>query len=232
MGRSREQILDFGCAESSNNRMELLAVIRVLRWIRKNRPWPDVTRVQIISDSMYVIDNIPRAEAWRRQRWRNRYGQPIENPDLWKEFLSVRNQVSMTVHFVWAAGKKSESLKEIDKAAKRAADRGGPHVDRGYGRGAISRSMVKGAADLFRANGQEAVIRVYRKNVMSRMKGETKIRFDVFSEQSGTYVESCYAYASPELANDLHRHHLFRVRFNADLKYPQILELFEEVMLP
>ena len=37
-----EQIFDFGCEESSNNRMELLACIRALKWIRENAPWNGV----------------------------------------------------------------------------------------------------------------------------------------------------------------------------------------------
>jgi hypothetical protein len=51
LGRDDEQIVDFGCSESSNNRMELLACIRALRWIRSNSPWPGVSRVQIVTDS-------------------------------------------------------------------------------------------------------------------------------------------------------------------------------------
>ncbi len=56
LDREDEQIVDFGSEESSNQRMELLACIRVLKWIRENRPWQDVTRVQIVTDSQYVRD--------------------------------------------------------------------------------------------------------------------------------------------------------------------------------
>ncbi len=87
LGRDREQIVDFGCAESNVARMELLAVIRALRWVRENRPWGGVTRVQIISDSTYVTDNISRARGWRKNGWRNRYDEPMQNPDLWREFF-------------------------------------------------------------------------------------------------------------------------------------------------
>src|SRR5271166_6254334 len=47
LDREDEQIVDFGCDESSNNRMELMACIRVLKWIRESGPWDSVTRVQI-----------------------------------------------------------------------------------------------------------------------------------------------------------------------------------------
>jgi hypothetical protein len=50
-------------------------------------------------------------------------------------------------------------------------------------------------------------------------------------EDVQTYVESCYAFASTGLAAELHRQHGYRVRFNDNPKYPQILEIVEEVPL-
>jgi hypothetical protein len=41
-------------------------------------------------------------------------------------------------------------------------------------------------------------------------------------------VESCYAFATTALAAELHRQHGYRVRFNENPKYPQILELVEK----
>jgi len=90
--------------------------------------------------------------------------------------------------------------------------------------------MVEGVATRFPAKGQSAVIRPYRKNLLGG--GEEKVRFDIFSENSQSYVESCYAFASTDLAAELHRQHGYRVRFNGDPNYPQILEIVEEVMLP
>jgi hypothetical protein len=90
--------------------------------------------------------------------------------------------------------------------------------------------MVKGVAARFPAKGQLAVIRPYRKNILG--KGEEKVRFDILSEESQTYVESCYAFATTALAAELHRQHGYRVRLNDNPKYPQILEIVEEVPLP
>jgi len=230
LGRDDEQIVDFGCSESSNNRMELLACIRALRWIRSNSPWLGVSRVQIVTDSLYVKDNIGRSLNWRKNDWRNQYDEPRENWTLWKEFLSVYQKVGMVVHFEWTAGKKTPILKQIDKAAKNAAKRGGTDKDRGYRPGSVARSMVAGAATRFVAHGQVSVIRPYRKTLMN--KGENKVRFDVFSEETGTYTASCYAFASPGLAAELHRQHGYRVGFNDKPKYPQILEILEEVEIP
>lgn len=53
-----EAICEFGYTESTNDRMELLACIKALEWVRKKKPWCDVTGVQIITDSKYVADNV------------------------------------------------------------------------------------------------------------------------------------------------------------------------------
>jgi len=230
LDREDEQIVDYGCEESSNNRMELLACICVLKWIRENGPWQDVTRVQIFTDSQYVKDNLFRAREWKKNDWRNQHGEPRENSDLWNQLLSAHAKAGIAVHFEWTLGKKTPVLKLVDKAAKAAAKRGGPDIDRGYKPGTIARSMVGGAAGRFPANGQTAVIRPYRKNILA--KGEEKVRFDIFSEDTQGYVESCYAFASMHLAAELHRQHVYRVRFNENPKYPQVLEILEEVSVP
>jgi hypothetical protein len=149
---------------------------------------------------------------------------------LWRQLLAAYSKVGIIVNFEWTAGKKTAVLKRVDKAAKIAAKRGGPHIDRGYKPGTVARSMVKGAAVRFPARGQLMVIRPYRKNVMH--KGENKIRFDTIAEDSQSYVQSCYAFAPPTIAAELRRQHGYRVQFNDDSNYPQILTVVEEVPLP
>lgn len=229
MEREEEQIVDFGCAESNNARMELLGCICALKWIRQNVPWYGVARVQIITDAQYVKDNVSRAREWKKNGWRNQHGEPRENWDLWKQLLSAYSKAGISVNFEWTAGKKSPILRRVDKAAKRAAQRGGLNVDHGYKPGTVARSMVKGSATRFPARGQSVIVRPYRKHVMAG--GENKIRFDIFSEDTTTFVESCYAFATPALAAELHRQHGYRVQFNDNPKYPQIIELLEEVSL-
>jgi ribonuclease HI len=146
--REDEEIVDFGCGESNNNRMELLACIRSLQWVRENAPWDGVTRVQLFSDSQYVTDNLFRARGWKKNDWRNRHDGPKENPDLWRQLLSAQAKTGIAVHFERTAGEKTAILKRVGKATKAAAQRGGTDVDRGFKLGTVARSMVKGAAKL------------------------------------------------------------------------------------
>ena len=62
--------------------------------------------------------------------------------------------------------------------------------------------------------------------------GEEKLRFDTLSEDGQTYVACFYAFTTIDGAAELHRQHGYRVRFNDDPNYPQILECIEEVSLP
>jgi ribonuclease HI len=228
--RADEVICELGYRESTNNRMELTACIKALEWVRNNKPWRDVTGVQIVTDSKYVADNIGyRAWGWKKNKWRNRHGEPKENSDLWKKLLSARQKVGMSVDFIQTKGKKSDILRKVDTAAKAARD-SGMKIDRGYAAGNIARSMVKGAAKRFPASGQVTLIRPYRKKIMSTR--EEKVRFDVLSDDGQTYVASFYAYATTKMAADLHRQHGYKVRFNDDANYPQILECVEEILLP
>lgn len=232
LSRQNESIVDFGCAESSNNRMELMACIKALKWVRENQPWPDVTRVQFVTDSTYITDNISyRARGWKKNKWRNRFGKPMANDDLWDDLLAAHTKAGIRVDFVWQPGKKSDTGKIVDKAAKAAAQRGGLDIDRGYRPGAVCRSLVKdGVAQPYPAKGQSEVIRPYAKKVMFR--GENRISFNIFVEGTQTYEAKFYAFATHVMAADLHRWHGYRVRFNNDPNYPQILERNEEVLLP
>jgi hypothetical protein len=95
--------------------------------------------------------------------------------------------------------------------------------------GKVGRQKVKlpGAATLFPAKGQIAVISPYRSVVVG--KSENKIRFLLYSEDNQAYVDKHYAYASLEIGAKLHRGHTYRVRFGCEPKYPIIEELLEEV---
>jgi ribonuclease HI len=231
LGRDEELIFELGYVASTNNRMELLACIHSVRWVCESTRWPDVARIQIVTDSMYVKNGAISAREWKKDGGNNRHGEPMENWDLWKELLRTQSQARIRVDFVWMHDKESPVLSRVHRDAKAAAKRGGTNIDSGYKPGWITRSMVKGPASRFRAIGQSAMVRPYRKKKMNN--GEWKIRFDVISGDGGSYVESCYAYAPLELTlGELHSQNGYRVRFNNDLKHPQIIELLEKVELP
>jgi ribonuclease HI len=224
-----EQIVFNGVRESTINRVELAACIAAMEWLIQARPI--ASRVQIFSDSRYVIDNIPRAPYWQRNKWRNAQGRPVEHPDLWKEFLTIRSRAGVRVDFGWVKGKSNTLLTKVDKAAKEAA-RTATGVDRGHIAGKIGRPKTKsGASTMFPAVGQELVVRVYGSRLVGRTE-ENRITFEIYDEVTNQYGPKHFAYAQPEVGGQLHRQRTFRVQMNDNPKYPQVLRVLEERLLP
>jgi len=87
----RERSLHGGAASTTNNRMELTAVIRGLEALK--RP----CRVQLYTDSQYVQKGITQwIHDWKRRGWRTADKKPVKNVDLWQqlEALAARHVVS------------------------------------------------------------------------------------------------------------------------------------------
>ncbi|MDR0380434.1 MAG: ribonuclease HI [Oscillospiraceae bacterium] len=95
---AHEKELSGGAAATTNNRMELTAVIEGLRALRAR------CRVTVYSDSRYVVDAMRKgwARGWRARGWRRADKQPALNPDLWEELLTLCEAQDVT--FVWVRG--------------------------------------------------------------------------------------------------------------------------------
>ncbi len=90
--------LSGGEAETTNNRMELTAVIKALEALK------EPCEVTLTSDSKYVIDAITKrwVYGWRSNGWRKADKKPALNVDLWERLLTLLE--THTVHFVWVKG--------------------------------------------------------------------------------------------------------------------------------
>ena len=87
-----EKELSGGYALTTNNRMELLAVIEGLEAIR----WVNA-QVEVWSDSTYVVKAVN--EGWL-QEWERKGFRKVKNPDLWERFLSVYRRHRVTFHWI------------------------------------------------------------------------------------------------------------------------------------
>ena len=92
-GKHRRELSE-GFQLTTNNRMELLAVIRGLQSLKRN----DI-RVKVYTDSRYVSDAVNKrwVFSWEAKRFKNK-----KNPDLWIEFLEVYRRLN--VSFIWVKG--------------------------------------------------------------------------------------------------------------------------------
>ena len=93
-----EKELSGGDRHTTNNRMELLAVIRALECLK------EPCRVELYSDSKYVIDGLQKgwAQGWQKRGWIKADKKPALNPDLWEQLLALCAQHQM--HYHWVKG--------------------------------------------------------------------------------------------------------------------------------
>ena len=91
-----EKQLSGGEAKTTNNRMELTAVIEALRALKTP------CRVELYSDSKYVIDALEKgwARGWKARGWVKSDKKSALNPDLWETLLSLCDTHDVQCHWV------------------------------------------------------------------------------------------------------------------------------------
>lgn len=112
----QEKELSQGFKRTTNNRMELRAVIEGLKLLREKC---DIT---IFTDSKYIVDAINNnwAQRWRENRWMRNKKEKALNPDLWESLLDLLS--NHDYKFVWIKGHDGHSENErCDKLAVNAA---------------------------------------------------------------------------------------------------------------
>jgi ribonuclease HI len=228
LNREPERIFQEGFLATTNNRMELRACVEAIRFVHKSREAIRIARAIIITDSLYVYENAKRAPTWSANRWMNRDGRPIENKDLWNDFLRELTTAGARINLAWEPGKSRQILKDVDRAAKHAARNMALNVDRGFSGGKVAKRRTPGrtAATLFEARGQTVTLRVYRTAHRKLGRGGvTRLVFELFSETSNAFVAVYYAYAPA--ATVLHRNHCYKATFNENPRYPMVESLSE-----
>ena len=115
--RGVKKELSGGESSTTNNRMELTAVIRGLQALK--RP----CRVTVVTDSKYVADAVTLgwAKKWQSQGWMRNKKEKAQNPDLWEELLRLLSIHGVT--FQWVKGHAGhEGNEKADQLANRGVD--------------------------------------------------------------------------------------------------------------
>lgn len=113
-----EKRISGGDAQTTNNKMELTAVIEAFKMLK----YP--CKVILCSDSKYVIDGLKLgwAKSWRQKGWKKGDGKPALNPELWAELLDLVEV--HRVEYVWIKGHAGHKYNEIcDEMATAEADK-------------------------------------------------------------------------------------------------------------
>lgn len=101
-----------GEKQTTNNRMELTAVIEALKLLK------EPCKVTLWTDSKYVADGLGKgwAAGWKKNGWKKADKKPALNPDLWDELLTLNDKHSITIQ--WIKGHASHPENErCDKMA-------------------------------------------------------------------------------------------------------------------
>ncbi len=106
-----------GEAMTTNNRMELLAVIEGLRALTKP------SRVDLTSDSQYVLNGLKEwMAAWKKRGWKTADKKPVKNQDLWEILDELSNRHEIRFHWIRGHNEHPEN-ERCDRLAVAARDK-------------------------------------------------------------------------------------------------------------
>ena len=112
----QEKELWGGEADTTNNRMELMAAIRALEALKRR------SRVKLYTDSLYVMKGISAwIKDWKRRGWRTADKKPVKNEDLWRRLDELASQHDIEWHWV-----KGHAGHPENERADRLANKGIP----------------------------------------------------------------------------------------------------------
>lgn len=124
VGKNYKKEFAQGYKHTTNNRMELLAVITALEKIKIAE-----VEVTVFSDSKYVCDAVNKnwIAGWIKRSWKN-----VKNPDLWKRFIKAYNRTQPKMQ--WVKGHNNHPINErCDQLAVNAALNKNTHlIDDGF----------------------------------------------------------------------------------------------------
>lgn len=106
-----------GAIETTNNQMELTAVIKVLKFFNKRE------NLDIFTDSLYVRDGISSwIQKWKVNGWKTSNKKPVKNQKLWVELDQLINQHNIKWH--WVKGHAGNKYNErADQLARKYIDK-------------------------------------------------------------------------------------------------------------
>ena len=223
-----EQVQDFefaGHKNATNNEMELHACIVALKEAMKADIPPNITKIVIQTDSLYVVDNYKRAMfEWPKTRWLNREGRPVLNANLWKKLVKCFQKIGMIVEIKWVKGhSKSEHNKAADRLARASAriPLNKPFTHVSLRRKKTYKSVEVGSVEM---NGQRITIRIITSKKLN-VQRIWQYKYEVISKHSKYRGNVDIIFYEHFLSSG----HTYYVRVNCNTSNPRIEKVFCEI---
>ena len=112
-----EKMLSAGEPDTTNNRMEIMAVMEGLKTLSEK------VQLRIVTDSKYVMNAFVEGwvDNWQANGWRTASKKPVKNRDLWEELIDLLERHDY--EFEWVKGHAGHPDNErVDQAARAAAE--------------------------------------------------------------------------------------------------------------
>lgn len=122
--KEQRKEMSAGFRKTTNNRMELLAVITALAALKEE------CKVDLFSDSKYVIEPIEKGwlQSWKKKNWKRGKNEKVKNPDLWIRLDELLKKQQVTFH--WVRGHDGNKENErCDVLAVQAAEGNNLQID-------------------------------------------------------------------------------------------------------
>lgn len=106
MFKEHEKKISGGLKETTNNQMEIRAVIEALKIIKKS------SQIIIYTDSKYVMDGITKwINGWKKNGWRTADRKPVKNSELWQELDEEVGKHG--IEWRWVKGHSGDKYNDI-----------------------------------------------------------------------------------------------------------------------
>jgi ribonuclease HI len=218
-----------GVVGTTGNRMELQACIDALKLAPQIGCFGAVNKLVVRTDSRYITSNYLNALGnWRRLRWHNSSGRPVDNADLWKAFATAHGKIRKRLLFEWVKGHGKGTAKDRHnyRADTLAKDSAKSSVRQSIHRSSVRRKFApaytkRGSVRLLGQTLLVYIIEVLR----LRVQKTWKYRYQVVSQDSPDRHAIDWIYSSEHMRDG----HFYEVQVNDDMRHPRVLALLREV---
>lgn len=117
-GKKDKVVIKGGEKHTTNNRMEMTAVIEALKFTYKNLFKSFICDVRVHSDSSYVVESVNNGSLlnWQNNGWKTTRGSDVSNKDLWEKLSKLDDLIS--VNFIKVKGHADNKFNNyVDKIA-------------------------------------------------------------------------------------------------------------------